>query len=236
MNESSVIEAFRRMFPDEMLNHSVQLRFSRKFNPYNATVRRAGSRLVFSLSPEWENISEEISMGLIQELLLKILRRKAKETVNTGLYSVFIKNLHLSAKKTEADERLKVLFDKVNSTYFSSSIELPNLRWRLNSRRRLATYDYHTDTISVSRIFREADDELVSYLLYHEMLHKKLKFRSGIGRTIHHGRQFRELEMAFENSEAIEKRLKSFVGKRSGFFEAIAGSSFRKFFKENKPI
>ncbi len=223
MNESSVMEAFRRIFPDENLNHSVQLRFSGKFSPYNANVRKAGSRLVFSFSPEWKNVSEEISIGLMQELLLKILKRKMKETVNTGLYSSFIKNLHLSAKKTETDERLSGLFDKINSKYFSGSVELPNLRWGLSSRRRLATYDYHTDTINVSRIFKDADDELLSYLIYHEMLHKKLKFRSGRGRSIHHSRQFRELEMAFENSEAIEKRLQAFVRKRSGFFEAIIG-------------
>ncbi len=223
MDESSVIEAFRRLFPDESLNHFVQLRFSRKFSPYNANVRKAGSMLLFSFSQEWNSVSEEISIGLIQGLLLKILKRKAKETVNTELYSSFVKNLHLSAKKTETDERLKELFDKVNCAYFSGSVELANLRWGLSSRRRLATYDYHTDTISVSRVFKEADDELLSYLLYHEMLHKKLKFRSGIGRSVHHSRQFRELETAFENSEAMEKQLQAFLRKRRGVFEAIIG-------------
>ena len=223
MNENSVMEAFRRMFPDENLNHSVQLRFSRKFSPYNANVKKSGSRLVFSFSPEWKNVSDEISIGLIQELLPKIMKRKAKETVNTELYSSFVKNLHLSAKKTETDERLSVLFDKINSKYFSGSVELPNLRWGLGSRRRLATYDYHIDAINVSRIFKEADDELLSYLLYHEMLHKKLKFNSGMGRSIHHSRQFRELEAAFENREAVERRLQAFLRKRKGVFEAVLG-------------
>ncbi len=223
MNESSVMEAFRRMFPNENLNHSVHLRFSGRFSPYNANVRKAGSSLVFSFSQEWKSVSEEIHIGLIQELLLKILKRKAKETLNTELYGSFVKNLHLSAKKTESDERLKELFDKVNSKYFSSSVEPPNLRWGLSSRRRLATYDYHTDTISVSRVFMEADDEIISYLLYHEMLHKKLKFRIGGGRSIHHGRKFRELEMAFDGSEAMEKRLQLFLRKKRGVFESILG-------------
>ncbi len=221
MNENSVIEAFKRLFPEENLKHSVRLRFSGKFRPYNANVRKTESSLIFSFSKEWKNVSEEISIGLIQALLLKILKRKARETVNTGLYSSFVKNLHLSAKKTETDGRLRELFDKVNSEYFSNSVELPNLGWGLSSRRRLAIYDYHTDSINVSRIFKDADDELLSYLLYHEMLHKKLKFRSGVGRSTHHGRQFRELEMAFKNRDAIEKRLQIFARKRSRFFENI---------------
>lgn len=221
MNESSVIEAFKRMFPDESLNYSVKVNFSKRFSPYNANVRKTKRSLIFGFSSEWKKVSEEISIGLIQELLLKVLQKKAKETVNTGLYASFVKNLHLSAKKTETDERLKRLFDKVNSAYFSGLVETPNLKWGLSSRRRLATYDYHTDTISVSKIFREADDELLSYLLYHEILHKKLKFRIGSGRSIHHSRQFRELEAAFENREAIERRLQAFLRKRRGVFEAI---------------
>src|SRR3989338_6976113 len=177
MNERIVNEAFRRMFPDENLNYSIRLRFSKKFSPYNANARKAGSLLVFSFSESWKGVSEEISLGLVQELLLKIMRRKAKETVNMELYNSFVKNLHLSTQKRETDERLKQLFDIVNTAYFNGSVETPNLQWGLSSRRRLATYDYHTDTINVSRVFEGADDEIVSYLLYHEMLHKKLKFR-----------------------------------------------------------
>lgn len=223
MNESIASEAFRRMFPDEDLSYTIQFRFSKKFSPYNANVRKTGSLLVFSFSKEWSRVSEEICIGLVQELLLKIMRRKSKETVNMGLYSSFVKNLHLSAQKKESDERLKTLFDNVNLAYFNGSIEMPSLKWGLSSRRRLATYDYHTDTINVSRIFGEADDEIVSYLLYHELLHKKLKFGSRSGRNIHHSRQFRELEKAFENSEAIERRLQAFVRKRGSALEGFIG-------------
>lgn len=223
MNEETVNEAFRRMFPDENLNYHIQLRFSKKFSPYNANVRKTGSLLVFSFSEEWNRVSEEISIGLVQELLLKIMRRKAKETVNIGLYNSFVKNLHLSAQTRATDERLKLLFDTVNLAYFNGSVETPNLQWGLSSRRRLATYDYHTDTINVSRVFKEADDEIVSYLLYHELLHKKLKFRSRSGRSIHHGTQFRELEKAFENRDAIEQRLQTFVRKKSGALERFIG-------------
>ncbi len=139
------------------------------------------------------------------------------------LYSSFVKNLHLSAQKTETDERLKALFERVNAAYFNSSIELPNLKWGLSSRTRLATYDYHTDTIKVSAVFKDADDEVVSCLLHHEMLHKKLKFRSSSGRSIHHSRQFRELEKAFENRDSTEQRLQAFARRRHGVFQGFIG-------------
>ncbi len=226
MNESIVPEAFRRMFPEEDLSYDIKFRFSRKFSPYNANVRKTGSLLVFSFSEEWKRVSGEICIGLVQELLLKIMRRKPRETVNMQLYSSFVKNLHLSAQKKESDERLKTLFDTVNLAYFNASIETPNLQWGLSSRRRLATYDYHTDTINVSRVFKEADDEIVSYLLYHEMLHKKLKFRSSSGRSIHHGRQFRGLEKAFENRDAIERRLQAFVRKKGSVLEGFIRKIF----------
>tara|TARA_Y100000310_G_C20677543_1_gene813958 strand:+ start:98 stop:787 length:690 start_codon:yes stop_codon:yes gene_type:complete len=212
MNEL-IEQAFIRLFPNEKLNYNVKTTFSKKFSPYNANVKKIGSNLVFNLSHEWKTVNEEIRIGLIQELMLKILRKKAK-TTNIDLYNNFIKNLHLSAQKTQPDEQLSEIFNKINSKYFHNSIERPNLKWNLNSRRRLATYDYHTDTINVSTLFKNADEELIAYLLYHEMLHKKLKFNNNSGRAIHHSKQFRELENMFENQKQIEKRLNSFIRKK----------------------
>lgn len=214
MNKLTVEKAFSRLSMEQ--TYDVELKFSRKFSPYNANVKKIGNKLIFSCSRDWKKVSEEISIGLIQELLLKILRKKvaAAATINMELYNNFIKNLHLSAQKTEADLQLLKIFERVNEKYFNNSIETPNLIWGLSSRRRLATYDYHTDTINVSRIFKDADEELIAYLLYHEMLHKKLKFHNS-GRTIHHSRKFKELEKAFENQEYFEKKLNSFVTRKN---------------------
>lgn len=212
MNERLVETAFNRLFPGEKLTYAVKLKFSKKFSPYNANVRKLGNNLIFSFSTEWKKVNHEITLGLAQELLLKILGGKRATTTNTELYNNFIRNLYLSAKKTGSDEKLQNIFNKVNEAYFSNSAETPNLKWGLNSRTKLATYDYHTDTIRVSSLFKEAEEELVAYLLYHEMLHKKLKFSSsGSGKTIHHSKKFRELEKRFENQQQIEKRLSSFV-------------------------
>ena len=211
---NKIEEAFNRLFPNEKLNYTVKTKFSRKFNPYNANVKKIGNTLEFNFSREWKQVNKEITIGLIQELLLKILKKRAT-TTNTELYNNFIKNLHLAAKKTEPDKQLLQVFNKINSKYFNNAIETPNLQWGLTSRRKLATYDYHTDTINVSSVFKDADEELVAYLLYHEMLHKKLKFSNSSGRAIHHNKQFRELEKTFDNRQEMERRLNRFVRAKS---------------------
>ena len=214
MNEETIARAYARLFPNESINYSFFVRFSRKFSSYNANVRKTGSNLVFSFSPEWRSVSEEISIGLVQELLRKILRRKAATTTNMQLYGSFIKNLHLAATKTAADDRLLIIFNNVNEKYFSSLIDTPNLRWSGSSKARLASYDYHTDTISVNTAFRDADPDIVAYLLYHEMLHKKLKFSSSGAKTVHHSSEFRRLERSFENREEMERKLESHMKTR----------------------
>jgi predicted metal-dependent hydrolase len=207
MNKETIEKAYSRLFPDEGSDYEFGLRFSRKFGSYNANARKSGNKILFSFSPEWKKVSEEISIGLVQDLLRKMLGKKKAATTNVQLYEIFIKNLHLAAAKVNADEKLLQIFNMVNEKYFNNLVELPNLQWSGSSKTKLATYNYHTDTISVSTIFADAGDDIIGYLLYHEMLHKKLKFSSGSRRTVHHSPEFRALERQFENREIMEKKL-----------------------------
>jgi len=215
MNKQTFRTAFSRLFPGEQLDYDIKIKYSKKFRPYNANVKKIGTQLTYSFSREWKTVNEEIAIGIIQDLMLKIMGRKPKSTTNIELYSNFVKNLHLSAEKTMSDEVLSNIFNEVNAKYFHNTMEAPNLRWGLNSRRRLATYDYHTDTINVSTVFKKAEEDVLAYLIYHEMLHKKLKFDSTSGRSIHHGKKFRELEKNFENQEQMEKKLERYLRSKS---------------------
>jgi predicted metal-dependent hydrolase len=115
---------------------------------------------------------------------------------------------------------LEESFNKVNEKYFFGLIEKTNLTWH-NSIRRLGSYEYGTDTVSISKVL-ETDMELLDYVMYHEILHKKHKFYSKNGRTHHHTREFRESERKFENSEEMEEKIKGLVKykrrKRFGWF------------------
>ena len=66
-------EAYAELYPQKEIKFNFSLKYSRKFKPYNANVKLFGSSLIFNLSRDWKKISKEIQMGLIQELLAKIL-------------------------------------------------------------------------------------------------------------------------------------------------------------------
>ncbi|MBW3003068.1 SprT-like domain-containing protein [Candidatus Woesearchaeota archaeon] len=212
MKEELVRLAFERLYPEKDLGRTISLKYSGRFSDYNANVRMTSKEIVFSLSKKWRGVNKEIVIGLIQDLLVKLYKKK-KKTLNIDLYHNFIKSLHYAIPKEKTDPILEGSFDRVNEKYFHNLIEKPNLVLSQQSKRKLGSYDFHTDTISITRSLLEKERELLDYVMYHEMLHKKLKFKSNSTRNQFHSTEFKKAEKAFENSAEIEKRLK-YVGIR----------------------
>ncbi len=222
-------DAFSRLFPGIGFNYDASITYSGKFKPYNATVRKLGSSLHFSLSSSWKGVSDEIVIGLIQCLLVKILRhdksaaaaakkRSRITSLNMQLYDEFIKGIsEVAAADGNSDEMLEASFGRVNRKYFLGLMDRPNLKWGNGSFRKLACYEYHTNTVSVSNLFSEAPERLLDYLMYHELLHKKLKFSSSNGRSVHHSSEFRRLEQNFDSSASIEGELNDFIRSNNRF-------------------
>lgn len=202
-------QAFDELYPDRELDRDVNIKYSGKFKPYNANIRYSHNRLQVNLSREWKEVSREIKIGLIQSLLVKIFKGKP----NTGyrdLYDSFIKNLSRYAPKTRSDPFLEESFQRVNNRYFFGMLDKPNLVWGSNSLSKLGSYEYQSDTINISKIFQRSDPDLLDYIMYHEMLHKKHRYYTKSGRNYHHTTKFRSEEKKFENQEEIERKLKSF--------------------------
>ena len=215
MNSDVIREAYFRLFNEEP-DFDLSFRFSRKFKDYNANVRKKESSILFSLSYSWRQVNDEILIGLIQHLLLRILRRKAVKTRNVSLYLTFLQNLSLAAVKTVSDPLLLEMFNELNEAYFHNLMDSPSLEWGLSSKSVMANYDCKNDTITVNSLFRDAGRELLRYLIYHEMLHKKLKFKSSrSGKIIHHGPEFKRLERNFPNGEILEKRANLHIKKKT---------------------
>jgi len=210
---SIITESFERLFPGKILEKEPRISYSGRFKDFNANVRITSSSLTFNLSKTWKPVDREIKIGLIQALLLKIYKKKAK-TQNIDLYNLFIKNLHISVPKTESHPVLEASFNRVNNNYFFGLVETPNLRWGQPTFRKLGSYDFHTDTITMSSIFTD-ETELLDYVMYHEILHKKLKFTNSGSRSYHHTAEFRRKEKEFPGSERIENQINALVsGKR----------------------
>jgi predicted metal-dependent hydrolase len=136
------------------------------------------------------------------------------------MYNIFLKKVHISIPKLESDPLLDESFERVNDKYFYGMIEKPNLSWGSLSHTKLGSYDYGTDMIKISQILKE-DDNLLDYVMYHEILHKKLKFNDKNGKSYHHTSEFRRMEKEYEDKDA-EKKLKALLRKQR--FRAILGS------------
>jgi predicted SprT family Zn-dependent metalloprotease len=202
-----VTEAFKGLYPDRELNREVSIKYSRKFKPFNSNVKYSHSYICFHLSKDWKTVSREIQIGLIQSLLAKIF----KGMPNTGyrdMYESFIKNLSKYSPVTKSDPILEQSFNRVNIKYFNGMMECPNLIWGTPSTRKLGSYYYHTNTITISTLFKTTSIELLDYIMYHELLHKKLKFYSKSGRSYHHTNEFKKAESLFENRNSLEKQLR----------------------------
>ena len=213
-------EAFQQLYPEKELKYSVSIKYSRKFKPYNANVKRHGNNLMFNFSRDWKRISKEIQIGLVQELATKILKDK-RRTMNMELYNLFMKNVHLAVPKTKTDDILEASFERVNEIYFNGMVDKPNLKWGDESVSRLGSYEYGSDMITISAIFKNEKPELLDYVMYHEMLHKKFKFQSRNGRNVHHSSEFRKMESKFENRDLMEKEVSRIARKRRFGFRLL---------------
>ncbi len=181
--------------PDKVL-----VSYSGRFKGYNANIRCGKGFAEFRLSHEWKRVDEEIKKGIIQHLICKAYKIH-KRTYNQELYEEFLRQAANYAPRIISDDLLVERYNKLNDEYFSGLLDQPNIIWGRHSLRKLGSYDYGTDTIKVSTVLKENTD-LLDYVLYHEMLHKKHKFTCKNGRSHHHTKEFREDEKKFRLEDA----------------------------------
>ena len=203
-------EAYRNLYPEKEFNFNCSLKYSGHFKPYNANIRYWGGQLQVNLSREWRKIDQEIKIGLIQSLMVKLWKTR-KTTMNIDFYNNFLKKIYLITPKVQSDAVLEAAFNRVNEKYFNSMMEKPNLVWGGETLRKLGSYDLQSDKISISTVFKKAEKHFLDYVMYHEMLHKKHKFNYKEGRNYFHTPAFKLAEKQFENSAQVEKEMNHFL-------------------------
>lgn len=105
---------------------------------------------------------------------------------------------------------LSVSFSRVNRKYFSGVMRQPRLIWnRTVTGRKFGHYDPLTDTVMISCTLDDADvgEFVVDFVMYHELLHKKLGTDWRNGRQSVHTPEFRRREKLFEQYAAAEATL-----------------------------
>jgi hypothetical protein len=95
---------------------------------------------------------------------------------------------------------LNQVFERVNREYFHGKIEKPQLTWsQKKSYRRLGTYAAQTDTVTISRTFDNESfpDYAVDFIMFHELLHKKIGVKRANSGKHNHTKIFKEYERQF---------------------------------------
>jgi len=209
-----VERAFLELFPEKNLEYTCVVSYSGRFSGYNANVRlnRFTKTLTFNLSKSWRGVDESIKLGLLQDMMLRLFKKKGK-TVNMDLYHNFIRSVHVAIPKTKSHPLLEESFNRVNALFFSGFVEKPNLILGKDNIRTMGHYNYGTDTITISSILMNHVD-LLDYVMYHEVLHKKNKFSSKNGRNLHHSSKFRSQERDYPNAKELEGKLSRLVRKK----------------------
>ena len=205
-----VRDAWSELYPDTPIPFEPELKYSGKFAGFNANIRLSQGILTVGMSKNWRKIDRSIQKGLIQSLIVK-LRKDRIKTANMDMYNIFLKHAHLGIEKTKTEPILEASFNRVNDEYFGGTLLRPNLVFS-DGINRLGFYDYGRDQIAISQILLK-DQRLLDYVMYHEMLHKRHKFSSGIGRTVHHSKEFRMDEAKFKDAALLETELQRLVSK-----------------------
>ncbi len=203
-------ESYQRLFPDKPFEYQTIIEYNRRLSDFNANIRLTKDTIQLNLNLQWKDIDDEIKIGLTQSLLLKILKQK-KNTPNLELYHHFIKNIPLLTPKTKTDPSLEPSFQRINQTFFQNQLEQPNLIWGQPSFRKLASYNFHNDTITVSTIFQDAKPEILDFLMYHEMLHKHHKFQVKNNRSSFHSAAFKKAEEQYPQHKEVEQQINQII-------------------------
>jgi predicted metal-dependent hydrolase len=186
------------------------------------TIELNSRQVIIRVAEPFRSVPEKIltSLGLI--LLAKLFRYKIDRKLNQSYRSYVEQNLSPlykpklrkpSSKYTAYGKvyDLDLIFDTLNSRYFNNKLDKPILGWSINkSYTRLGFYVSEKNLLVISRIFDspKAPQEVVDFLVYHEMLHIHISVKKVNGRRRIHPPEFYRLEKMFPNYEKIQAWIK----------------------------
>jgi hypothetical protein len=224
------VEAYEGLF-EKTPRKKVIVEYSGRFRDYGANVLDTPSLLRFRLSKEFLEVGEEIQIGIVQHLLCKLYHSK-RRTLEMDLYDRFLKKVgeyETMGGGVVEDEELQASFDNINKRFFNDFMLAPHIKWAGQSKNLLGNYSFGNDTISISQVLKGAG-EILDFVIYHEMLHKKHKYVQKGNRTHSHTPAFRKDEKLFRMADgsdpekALVKYLRGLARrqkKQKGFVEKL---------------
>ena len=141
-------------------------------------------------------------------------KKELLEAVQSEQYQAVLQDIELLAGIIERTKGiyfdLEESFNRVNNQYFNGNIQKPRLVWsRTFNCRKFGHYDIAHDIVMVNSSLDNSEVEVftVDFIVYHELLHKKLGVKSNGQNIISHDSEFRRQERLFEQFDKARKHL-----------------------------
>lgn len=227
----SLEEIYRRIY--QGLNpranlREVSVRFRRYANA-NSRIRLDRDRLAVEISDVLEEAPAPIQESLAILLVSKLLRKRPdprcvaqyQRYVNTArvqdvLQTVKRERGRKAIRHPAGDFfNLNEIFNDLNHRYFEGELHAPTMGWSLrHSRSTLGHYDPAHNTVVISSLLDSSESSyfIVSYVLFHELLHTVHPAESRTTRRCVHTPEFKAAERQFEGYDAARTALKKFLG------------------------
>ena len=187
------------------------------YSPSLYRLKGSGNGVLITINEAYLFADEMVWKALVHFLLGK--RDKAERQIirkysASPEFSSVIDLLESPFNEVEAvgDEvDLEAVFLRVNNSCFNGALARPRLEWsRRKTRRQFGYYKPGPDILGISRTLDDASIPVfvIDFVMYHELLHKRLGIKEKNGRMIAHSRIFREAERAFPQYQKAQKWLK----------------------------
>ncbi len=138
-------------------------------------------------------------------------RQLSQDFANSTLYQPFRRMVSVIAHAPVGQVyNLAELFHEINTTYFNGRLDMPTLAWsKRRTYAKLGSYHFNHDAVVISPILddKQVDREIVSYVVYHELLHRVHGVVERSGRRYVHTPAFRRDEKRFLHYDHVIARL-----------------------------
>jgi len=221
-------ETLRAMFPSFR-----KAEINTSFYPYvglTHTIRRRGSAWFLRISDHCLRAPHRVLQAISILLACRVLRRRPPDEW-LRVYEAFRHTASVEASVRERRLRrgrklmratgkhhvLRAYCDDLNRRFFNGQIDIARIGWsRSRSWSRLGHYDPLHRTITVSAVLDTptVPPMVLSYLVYHEMLHAVFDVDCSASRRRHHPRGFREAEHSYPDYAAASRFLNEFCRSR----------------------
>ena len=195
-----------------------------QFYPYRSlrhTIEWNHKYIHLKISKYLNNAPQDILQNLAIILLAKVYKIKPEKSIKES-YKAYAELIQPDIPKRKKSipkgyyqqgnyYNLKEIFVRLNDLYFANKLSVKHLGWSKNkSYTRLGYYDRERDLLVISKIFdsKRVPENVVEYLLYHEMLHIYIPTTTVKGRRKIHSPAFQQLEQKYPDYPKIQNWIK----------------------------